>query len=97
MADPTDDHRVLRAFTVLLDELATLWPKTDIDYVREEVGYDEYEDGLENLIALGLRNGRGFSADQINQVEALAAAMGIQGSLWLAQLRAASAANRNGQ
>jgi hypothetical protein len=87
MADLAHYDRLQRAFDDLLQNLCTAWPKQDLDYVREEVGHGEYGDALENLIALGLRNGAGFSPDQARQVEALAAAMGMEDSTVLAQLR----------
>jgi hypothetical protein len=87
MADLAPYDRLQRALGDLLQDLSAAWPKQDLDYVREEVGHGEYADALENLIALGLRNGAGFSPDQVRQVEALAAAMGIEGSTFLAQLR----------
>lgn len=94
MANLDHFHRIVRSFTSLLDELSPSWLKGDIEYVREEVGYDEYGEALENLIALGLRNGCGFTADQAKQVEDLAAAMGLKDSPWLDQLRDFRAAQR---
>jgi hypothetical protein len=88
MADLAHYDRLQRAFDDLLQNLCTAWPKQDLDYVREEVGHGEYGDALENLIALGLRSGAGFSSEQARQVEALAAAMGMEDSTFLAQLRA---------
>jgi hypothetical protein len=87
MADLAHYDRLQRALGDLLQDLSAAWPKQDLDYIREEVGHGEYGDALENLIALGLRNGTGFSPDQVRQVEALAAAMGMEGSTFLAQLR----------
>jgi hypothetical protein len=63
------------------------WPKQDLKYVNEEVEYNEYGEALENLIAVGLKNGRGFTAGQIKQIEAMAMAMEIQDSPFLVQLR----------
>lgn len=94
MVDLDHLHRLIRAFTALLDDLPATWPRKDIDYVREEVGYDEYEDALENLIALGLQPGHGFTADQISQIEHLAAMMGLRESPWLDQLRESAEAQR---
>ena len=87
MADLAHYGRLERAFGDLLQELSATWPKQDLEYVREEVGHGECGDALENLIALGLRNGAGFSPDQARQVEALAAAMGMEDSAFLARLR----------
>ena len=63
----------------------------DIKYVLEFLDHAEYGEALENLIAVGLRNGVGFSPDQTRQVEALAAAMGMGESPWMARLREAIA------
>lgn len=87
MADLAHHDRLQRAFDGLLQDLSATWPKQDLDYVREELRHDEYGDALENLIALGLRNGAGFGPDQARQVESLAAAMEMEGSPFLAQLR----------
>jgi hypothetical protein len=75
MVDLTHADHLQRAFTCLLEGLARLWPKQDVDYVSDEVAHREYGDALENLVAIGLRNGKGFDAAQARQIEALAAAM----------------------
>jgi transcription elongation GreA/GreB family factor len=82
-------ERLRRDFTTLLQELSVTWPKQDLKYVKEEVEYNEYGEALENLIAVGLKNGRGFTAGQIAQIEAMAAAMEMQDSPFLVQLRKA--------
>ncbi len=64
----------------------------DISYVQDEVGHGEYGDALENLIALGLRNGHGFGVGQARRMEALAMVLGLEGSPWLARLREAGRA-----
>lgn len=79
--------RFRRAFADLLGDLSTTWPGPDVDFVREEVGYGEYDDALENLIALGLRKGKGFTADQVRQIEFLASEMDMGDSLFLVKLR----------
>lgn len=76
-----------RAFTSLLGEFGHLWPKQDVDYVSDEVGHGEYGDALENLIAIGLRNSQGFGPSQLQQIEALAAAMGMTDAPLLTRLR----------
>ncbi len=86
MPDLSHYDRLREAFDSLLHELAVTWPANDIEYVRDEVGYGEYGDALENLIALGLRSGFGFSPEQAQQVEAMAAAMEMTDSSLL-QLR----------
>ena len=95
MADLAHYDRLQRAFDDLLQDLSTAWPKQDLDYVREEVGHGEYSDALENLIAIGFRNGASFDSGQAGQVEALAVAMGIEQSPFLAQLREARKQARN--
>lgn len=82
--------RLRDAFDGLLRDLAATWPAEDIEYVREEVGYGEYGDALENLVALGFRSGKGFGPEQARQIEALAAAMEMNSSSFLVQLREAS-------
>ena len=90
MAGLSHYDRLCDGFDHLLRDLAATWPATDIAYVREEVGYGEYGDALENLIALGLRSGRGFGPEQARQIEVLAAAMEMKDSSFLVQLREAS-------
>ena len=94
MLDFARVERMNQAFSVLLQELSATWPKKDIDYVDEEVGHREYEDALENLIALGLQNGKGFTSDQVFKIERLAEAIDLRQSTWLDQLREASAQRR---
>ena len=76
-----------RAFAALLQELSAAWPEKDIDYVNEEVRYNEFGIALESLIALGLQNGCGFSSDQLQKIEAMAAAMEMEDSPFLVRLR----------
>ena len=87
MADLAYYDRLQRAFNDLFQTLSATWPKPDLDYVREVVGQGEYGDALENLVALGLRNGAGFNRDQTRQVEALAATMSMEHGVLLARLR----------
>ncbi|MBN9560050.1 MAG: hypothetical protein J0H14_04885 [Alphaproteobacteria bacterium] len=87
MIDHAHPDQLHQLFTSLLHELSAAWPKQDLEYVLEEIDHGEYEDALENLIALGLRNGRGFGPDGTRQVEALAAAMGMENSSFVGQLR----------
>ena len=89
MVEPAHHDRLRQAFARLFQDLSATWPTQDLDYVREEVGHGEYGDALENLIALGLQNGKGFSPDHARQVEAMAAAMRMEDSSFLAQLREA--------
>ena len=90
MADLAHYDRLEQAFDALLQDLLPAWPtEKDVGYVREEVGHGEYGDALENLIAVGLSNGVGFSSSQVQQVEALAVMMDMEASPWLARLREA--------
>jgi hypothetical protein len=87
MADPAHFDRVHRIFTSLLEELGQVWAKQDVAYVSDEVAHGEYGDALENLIAIGLRNGKGFVPPQVAQIEALAAAMDMRGSPFVMHLK----------
>lgn len=90
MADLAHYDRLHDGFTRLLKDLLPTWPmEDDIKYVLEYLAQDEYGEALENLIAVGLHNGVGFSPGQAQQVEALGTAMKMEDSLFLAQLREA--------
>lgn len=92
MADLAHFDRLREGFAQLLDDLLPAWPmEDDIEYVLEFLDHAEYGEALENLIAIGLHNGVGFSPDQTRQVEALAAAMEMEASPWMARLREAAA------
>ncbi|MGH6678525.1 MAG: hypothetical protein ACREDL_06245 [Bradyrhizobium sp.] len=90
MVDPAHFDRIHRTFTSLLEELGQVWAKQDVAYVSDEVAHGEYGDALENLIAIGLRNGKGFVPPQVEQIEALAAAMDMRDSPFLMQLKDAA-------
>ena len=90
MKDFEHYNRLSQAFVPLLQDLSTMWPKEDLQYVREEVDHSEFGEALENLIAVGLRNDKGFSPMHVRQIEELAAAMEITDSPFLLQLRQAS-------
>ncbi len=77
MVDFDKFSRVHRAFSDLLHGFSTTWPTQDIEYVEDEVEHREFDDALEDLIALGLRTGRGFTSDQIRQIEDLAAVIRV--------------------
>lgn len=93
MTDVEHHNRLSKAFAPLLQDLSTTWPKEDLQYVREEVEYNEYGEALENLIAVGLQNNKGFSPVHIRQIEELATAMEMTDSPFLLQLRQASVAS----
>lgn len=90
MADLEHYTRLSQAFAPLLRDLSTTWLKEDLQYVREEVEHSEFGEALENLIAVGLQNNKGFSPIHIRQIEELAAAMDMTDSPFLLQLRQAS-------
>ena len=90
MADLEHYNRLSQAFAPLLQDLSTIWPKEDLQYVREEVDHTEFGEALENLIAVGLQNNKGFSPVHIRQIEELASAMEMTDSPFLLQLRQAS-------
>ncbi len=90
MINITKLNRLRQTFAALLQDLSATWPKHDVEYVREEVGYGVYDDALENLIAIGLRNGMGFTPDQVRQVKELALVMEMEDSPFIVQLPRAS-------
>ncbi len=90
MADLEHYTRLSQAFAPLLQDLSTTWPKEDLQYVREEVEHSEFGEALENLIAVGLQNNKGFNPVHIRQIEELAAAMEMMDSPFLLQLRQAN-------
>ena len=62
----------------LLQELLQTWPaEADLNYIHVYLDHEEYEEALENLIAVGLR-GAGFTPDQIRRVTGLATSMGVE-------------------
>lgn len=88
MVDLAHFDRLRGGFARLLDDLLPAWPmEDDLKYVLESLDHNEYGEALENLIAVGLHNGVGFSPDQTRQVEVLAAAMEMGESPWMARLR----------
>ena len=89
MANIEHYNRLARAFAPLLQDLSAMWPKQDLNYAREEVEHFEFGEALENLIAVGLQNGKGFSLAHLEQIEELATAMEMTDSPFLLQLRQA--------
>lgn len=89
MASIEHFNRLTQAFASLFQDLSAMWPKQDLDYVREEVEHSEFGEALENLIAIGLQNGKGFSPAHIHQIKDLATAMQMTDSPFLLQLRQA--------
>ena len=68
------------AFASLLADLSKTWPARDIAYVQDIVSHAEYGEALENLVAIGQRNGEGFSPDQLRRISVIGAAMGMEQS-----------------
>lgn len=89
MANIEHFNRLTQAFAPLFQDLSAMWPKQDLDYAREEVEHFEFGEALENLIAVGLQNGKGFSPAHVHQIEDLATAMEMTDSPFLLQLRQA--------
>jgi hypothetical protein len=84
MADLAPYQRLEFAFATLLNDLAKTWSSCDIDYVRDIVAHAEFGEALENLAALGRRNGAGFSTGQLCQIKAMASEMKLDISPLLA-------------
>ena len=62
----------------LLQELLQTWPADDdLSCVRVYLDHGEYEEALDNLIAVGLR-GAGSTPDQVRCVTDLATFMGVE-------------------
>jgi hypothetical protein len=78
--------RILDAFAILINELAPLCVTRDLEHIRKEVYHGVYDDALENLIAIGLKHGSGFTIDQSERIEYLAMEIGLTESIWLDQL-----------
>jgi hypothetical protein len=76
VVDLAQIENIHRRFSELLQGLESIWPIEDVNYVREEIAHGEYGDALENLIALGVRNGLRFGPQRTNEIELLASAMG---------------------
>ncbi len=85
--------RLRRTFAALLQDLSATWPVADIAFVREETEHGVYGDALENLIAIGLRNGHGFNGEQARRIEELAEIMNMEGSPFLDRLQDELAGN----
>jgi hypothetical protein len=80
MTDFAPYQKLNFAFASLLADLSKTWPARDIAYVQDIVSHAEYGEALENLVAIGQRNGKGFSPDQLRQISAIATAMGMEQS-----------------
>jgi hypothetical protein len=85
--------RLRRTFAALLQDLSATWPAPDIAFVHEETEHGVYGDALENLIAIGLENGHGFSGEQFRQIDEMAAMMSMANSPFLVRLRDQRAGN----
>ncbi len=89
MANIEHFNCLTQAFARLFQDLSAMWPKQNLNYAREEVEHFEFGEALENLIAVGLQNGKGFSPAHIHQIEDLTTAMEMTDSPLLLQLRQA--------
>ena len=81
------ENTIGELFTILLNDISISWPAEDISYVTEEVCHHEYGGALEELVAIGLQNGKGFERSEVVQIEVLARAMHLEMSPWIEQLR----------
>ena len=71
----------------LFADVLQTWPEEDdLRFIREYLDHGEYGEALENLVAVGLRNGVGFTRDQVRRLNDTAAVMHMEGSPWLVQL-----------
>jgi hypothetical protein len=68
------------AFASLLADLSETWAARDIAYVQEIVSHAEYGEALENLVAIGQRDGKAFSPDQLRRISVIGSAMGVEQS-----------------
>jgi hypothetical protein len=63
MENANDGFRTLQElnfdFAKLLADLSQTWTTRDIAYVQDIVSHAEYGEALENLVAIGQRNGKG--------------------------------------
>ena len=80
-------RKFLAFFSEFIDDLSVTWPAKDIEFLRKELGYGEYPDALENLIAIGLKNGIGFTAAQREKVKYLASETRLDPDPWLEKMR----------
>ena len=88
MSDPFHLDVMRQELSALLEDLLPSWPmEDDLEYVREYLDHGEYGEALDNLIAVGLRNGVGFDSRQVRRAEAIAEAMGMQNSAAVTELR----------
>ena len=86
MADLIRLGNVRRMFCDLLEDLSATWPSDQVAYVRDEVDHGEFGDALENAIALAGKHDLHFDDRQLATVFALAKAMDMLDSPWVAKL-----------
>jgi hypothetical protein len=72
--------------TNFLEQRGHRWPKQDVDHVCAEFGYGECSDALKNVIARGLRNGKGCDPFHVQHIEASTAAVKISEPPFLTRL-----------
>ena len=78
------------AFAQLFEGLSRSWATRDLKDVRELVSHAEYGEALDNLVAIGANNGRGFTTDQLARISDLCAKMGLDESSVLQRLHAST-------
>jgi hypothetical protein len=75
------------AFVQLFEGLSKSWASSDLKEVRDLVSHAEYGEALDNLVAIGAQNGKGFSKDQLSRISDLCATMGLDPSSMLKRLQ----------
>jgi hypothetical protein len=65
------------AFAQLFEALSKSWATRDLNEVRELVTHAEYGEALDNLVAIGAQNGKGFTKDQLARISDLCTKMGL--------------------
>lgn len=77
MVDHNEVRRIRSSMNQLLDELSPHWPADMVRLMREEVGYGEYSDALQNLIAIAVRGHIEVTDAQYEKVKQLVYEMNI--------------------
>lgn len=87
MTDVHPSIRVMQIFETLFQSLSGTWPEKDLKTPRRYVDYGEEEEAIDELIALGLKDRRGFTAEQIELIEELIEIIKMKDLLWVDKLR----------
>ena len=80
MADYRPYQNMDYCFAKLFEDLSKTWPTRDIAFVQELVSHSEYGEAMENLLALGAKNGKGFTKGQLAAIAGMCAKMGLDTS-----------------